>query len=72
MSNNNPDQKMVLTLADLQEVLNYISTRPYAEVFKVVEVLKKSRTLDSILRETSSDTPTPKVVTEETPVAQEA
>lgn len=72
MSNNNPDQKMVLTLADLQEVLNYISTRPYAEVFKVVEVLKKSRTLDSILRETSSDTPTPKAVTEETPVAQEA
>lgn len=46
-----PDQKVVLTLADLQEVLNYVSTRPYAEVFKVVEALKKARTFEAVVKD---------------------
>lgn len=46
-----PNQRMVLTLGALQEVLNYISTRPYSEVFNVVETLKQSRTLDSLIAE---------------------
>lgn len=65
----NPDQRMVLTLGALQEVLNYISTRPYAEVFNVVETLKQSRTLDSVLQEIAGNkTPDQEV----TPVQKEA
>lgn len=70
MSEARADQKVVLTLQDLQEVLNYISTRPYAEVFKVVEVLKKSRTLESVLVEMAG--PAPAAVSEEATAAQEA
>ena len=76
MSDVKPEQKVVLTLQDLQEVLNYISTRPYAEVFKVVEVLKKSRTLEAVLADAQTPTqaaPTAvREVTEEAPTAQEA
>lgn len=72
MSNVNPEQKLVLTLADLQEVLNYLSTRPYSEVFKVVEVLKKSRTLESVLTEMAGPVPAAREVSEEAPVVNEA
>jgi len=53
----NLDQKVVLTLGDLQEMLNYVSSRPYAEVFKVVEVLKKAKTLEAVLKEMVAEGP---------------
>jgi hypothetical protein len=63
---SNANQKLVLTLQDLQVLLNYLSSRPYSEVFQVIEVVKKARTLDSVLaEEASEDVPTPKDVTPE-------
>lgn len=51
----NPEQKLVLTLKDVQEVLNYLSTRPYAEVFQVIETVKKARTLETVVQEQNRD-----------------
>lgn len=68
----NPDQRMVLTLAALQEVLNYISTRPYAEVFNVVETLKQSRTLDSVIAEATAASRTTNPPITVTPISEEA
>lgn len=57
MSNQpNPEQKVVLTLADLQVVLNYLAARPYSEVFTVIETVKKARTLETVVAETEQET----------------
>lgn len=83
MSNQvNPQQKIVMTLGDLQEVLNYVSTRPYAEVFKVVDILRTAKTLEAVNAEeaiskaaaaaqaTLQAAPEPAI--EETPATKEA
>lgn len=48
---SNPEQKVVLTLGDLQVVLNYLSIKPYAEVLNIVETIKKARTFESVTQE---------------------
>lgn len=58
MPNANPTQKIVMTLEDIQAVLNYLSTRPYSEVFQVVEVLKRSRTYEVVAAEEAAKTAT--------------
>jgi phosphoketolase len=45
------EQKVVLTLADLQKVLNYVASRPYHEVFQVIETLKAAKTFDAVYQE---------------------
>jgi len=79
MSNQvNPEQKIVLSLGDLQEVLNYVSTRPYSEVFKVVEVLKRAKTLESVNAEAAAAPvapvlqAAPETASEETQTTKEA
>ncbi len=80
MSNQvNPQQKIVLTLGDLQEVLNYVSTRPYAEVFRVVDILRTAKTLEVVNAEEAASKAAqatlqaaPEPTAEETPVTKEA
>ena len=65
MSNQvSPEQKVVLTLKDLQEVLNYISSRPFSEVFNIVETLKKARTFESVVAEQTASESKPALVPE--------
>jgi len=47
----NANQKVVLSLGDLQQILNYLGTRPYSEVFNVIETVKKARSLESVVAE---------------------
>lgn len=64
----NPEQKLVLTLKDLQVVLNYLGTRPYAEVLGVIETLKNARTIESVLAQQTAPQSEP-VASEEEQIA---
>lgn len=63
------NQKVVLTLGALQEMLNYFSQRPYAEVFKIIDTLKTAQTFESVVQQAMQ---TANPVQETTPVQEGA
>lgn len=48
---------IVVSFKDAQAIMDYFSSRPYAEVYKLVPIIMTAKTVDQVIKNTADPVP---------------